>query len=62
MNPKSFKDFLKDKYSNYENPLNLNNPIISKIGLFNLFEEDIAEYESYLQRVEKLKSIPKYAL
>lgn len=62
MKTKSFKDFLKDKYGNYKNPLNLNNPIISKIGLFNLFEKDIVEYENYLQRIEELKSIPKYAL
>ena len=62
MNPKSFKDFLRDKYSNYKNPLNLNNPIISKIGLFNLFKEDIIEYKNYLQRIEELETVPKYAL
>ena len=62
MKSKTFRDFIKDKYRNCKCPLNLNNPIISKIGLFNLFEEDILEYEKYLQRAEEVKTIPKYSL
>ena len=59
---KSFIDFIKDKYRNCKYPLNLNSPIVARLDLANLFEEDILEYKNYLQRVEKLKSTPKYAL
>jgi len=62
MEIKSFTDFIKDKYKNYSYPAMLPKFMINKIGLGNLFKEDIAEYEAYLQRIEKLKSIPKYAL
>ena len=62
MEIKSFTDFIKDKYKNYNYPTMLPKLMINKIGLGNLFEEDILEYEKYLQRVEKLKTIPKYSL
>ena len=62
MKPKSLLEFIKYKYKNSKYSLNLNNPIISKIGLFDLFEEDIKEYEEYLQRIEELETVPKYAL
>ena len=62
MKIKSFTDFIKDKYKNYNYPAMLPKFMINKIGLGSLFEEDILEYKNYLQRVEKLKSTPKYAL
>jgi len=59
---KSFLDFLKDKYKDYKYPLNLNSPIVAKLDLLNLFKEDIIEYENYLQKIEEVKTIPKYSL
>lgn len=59
---KSFIDFLKDKYKNYKYPTALPSSILSRLSLENLFKEDILEYEKYLQRVEEVKTIPKYSL
>ena len=59
---KSFKDFIKEKYRNCTLSANLNSPIVAKLDLVNLFEEDINQYEKYLQRIEEVKTIPKYSL
>ena len=59
---KNLLEFLKDKYRNYKYPATLPKSMISRLSLENIFEEDIAEYEEYLQRIEEVKTIPKYSL
>ena len=59
---KSFKDFIKDKYRNCKYPATLPKSITSRISLESIFEEDIIEYEKYLQRIEEVKTIPNYSL
>ena len=59
---KTFSEFIRNKYRGFKKPATLPLSMTSRIQLEELFKEDIIEYQKYLQRVEELKTVPKYAL
>ena len=60
---KSLVEFIEDKYKNCKYPsLKLPIKLINLIGVENIFDEDIKQYKMYLQKIEELETVPKYAL
>ena len=59
---KTFSEFIRNKYKGFKKSVTLPLSMTSRIQLEELFKEDIVEYQKYLQRVEELKTAPKYAL
>ena len=61
--PKSFPEFFRDRYKNCKYPpITLPITLLRKIGIQNILKDDIIAYQKYLQRIEELQTVPKYAL
>ena len=61
--PKSFPEFFQDRYKNCKYPpITLPITLLRKIGIQNILKDDIIAYQKYLQRIEELQTVPKYAL
>ena len=61
--PKSFPEFFQDRYKNSKYPvITLPISLLRKIGIQNILKDDIIAYQKYLQRIEELQTVPKYAL
>ena len=59
---KTFSEFIRNKYKGYKKPFILPESMMSRINLLELFKEDIEDYDKYLQRLDEVKTIPKYSL
>ena len=63
MKTKTFVEFFQDKYKNCKYPvITLPITLVRWIGIENILDEDIKEYQKYLRRIEELQTVPKYAL
>ena len=61
--PKTFTEFFQDRYRNGNYPvITLPISLLRKIGIQNILKDDIIAYQKYLQRIEELQTVPKYAL
>ena len=61
--PKTFTEFFQDRYKNVKYPvITLPITLVRWIGIENILDEDIKEYQKYLRRIEELQTVPKYAL
>ena len=63
MKPMSLTEFIVDRYKNCKYPpITLPISLLRKIGIQNILKDDIIAYQKYLQRIEELQTVPKYAL
>ena len=63
MKTKIFVEFFQDRHKNIKYPvITLPITLVRWIGIENILDEDIKEYQKYLRRIEELQTVPKYAL
>ena len=63
MKTKTFVEFFQDRYKNCKYPpITLPITLIRWIGIENILDEDIKDYQKYLSRIEELQTTAKYAL
>lgn len=61
MKPDTFLDFFLKKYRK-QNSFRLPNTFIRSMNLNELLKDDIEAYNKYLSSLERVRTIPKYAL
>ena len=60
---KTFTEFFQDRYKNCKYPvITLPITLVRWIGIENILDDDIKDYQKYIHRTEELQTVPKYAL